>query len=176
MTKKRKTIYESDITSSNAVLTSSGRPDHITISSANRVSTFRPDYISGSCSSQLPVSRADYTTASATTNVDSNSNSVSGSRYRKKSLSSKRSKKQRNTYSELQIPTVSDNGATRNRMAFYNRQLIVHSDNQSYSMAGEKVKPTEYFCPQTPKSYNATYDYDDMRTFPRYGYQEKDLI
>jgi len=73
---------------------------------------------------------------------------AAGSRYRKKGgCSSKRAKK-RNTFAELQIPTVSDNGATRNRMASYNRQILVHSDLQSYSLSSEKEFAAEYFCPQ----------------------------
>lgn len=113
------------------------------------------------------------------------SSQQTGSRYRKKSASSKRAKNKRNTFSELQIPTVSDNGATRNRMASYNRQIIVHSDMQSYSMMDERDLSTEYFCPQLPqKTYNDPYDYqdrgnsllyDNMRTF-RQGYLKKDVI
>lgn len=153
-----------------AVLT---RSEYVTTGSG-RVSTFRSDHVT------LPglgsVSRVEHSSALGAAEPSS------GSRYRKKSASSssKRAKK-RNTFAELQIPTVSDNGATRNRMASYNRQILVHSDLQSYSLSSEKEFAAEYFCPQgagSQKTYHNPYEYDedDLRTFPRYGYQKKDVI
>lgn len=147
------------------------RSEYVT-SGSGRVSTFRSDHVA------LPglgsVSRVE---SSALGAVESSS----GSRYRKKSTSSSKRAKKRNTFAELQIPTVSDNGATRNRMASYNRQILVHSDLQSYSLSSEKEFADEYFCPQgaaPQKTYHNPYEYDedDLRTFPRYGYHKKDVI
>lgn len=182
--KKRKTIYESDLCGSNAVLASTTtRSEYVTASNGGRVSTFRADHIALP-GLQASVSRLDHT-------ITESSNSISGSRYRKKSggSSSKRMSKKRNTFAELQIPTVSDNGATRNRMACYNRKIIVHSDLQSYALTGGSGSSSQphsvksggggdYFCPQAVQKsyYGGVYEHADTRTFPRYGYQEKDLI
>ncbi|XP_065202958.1 kin of IRRE-like protein 2 isoform X2 [Planococcus citri] len=86
-----------------------------------------------------------------------------------KSSSRSRSKK-RNTFTDLQVPVVSNNGATMNRMANYSNSTkkLIHKNNEY---------PT-YFCPFGQIKYPDEVHYNDMRTFPRHGYHayDKDII
>lgn len=74
---------------------------------------------------------------------------------------------------------VSNNGSTLNRMAYYNKKLIVHNDINSYTTVNENEISTAYFCPiSAQQQYNGEHHYNDMRTFPRHAYHpyDKDLI
>lgn len=78
-------------------------------------------------------------------------------------------RKKRNTFTDLQVPVVSNNGATMNRMANYSSNKKLIAKNNEY--------PT-YFCPFGQLKYSDDVHYNDIRTFPRQGYHayDKDII